>query len=54
MWKMLNDTPDRVAFSDWTDTITARQLNFQHRSVVGGFYMNLLKDKGIWRDGGRT
>ncbi|NOU71955.1 DUF1793 domain-containing protein [Paenibacillus sp. LMG 31458] len=47
LWKMINDTPDRVAFSDWTDTITARQLNFQHRSVVGGFYMKLLKEKGI-------
>lgn len=49
LWKMINDTPDRVAFSDWTDTITARQLNFQHRSVVGGFYMKLLKEKGIRR-----
>ncbi|MFC5649894.1 glutaminase domain-containing protein [Paenibacillus solisilvae] len=49
LWKMLNDTPDRVPFSDWTDTITARQLNFQHRSVVGGFYIKLLKDKGIKR-----
>ncbi|RKP52907.1 DUF4965 domain-containing protein [Cohnella endophytica] len=49
LWKMLNDTPDRVAFSDWTDTVTARQLNFQHRSVVGGFYMKLLKDSGVKR-----
>ncbi|WP_201755556.1 glutaminase family protein [Paenibacillus glycinis] len=47
IWTMLNETPDRVPFSDWTDTLTARQLNFQHRSVVGGIFMKLLRDKGI-------
>ncbi|QHT62440.1 DUF4965 domain-containing protein [Paenibacillus lycopersici] len=50
IWTMLNETPDRVPFSDWTDTLTARQLNFQHRSVVGGIFMKLLKDKGIMRE----
>ncbi|WP_308636259.1 glutaminase family protein [Paenibacillus silvisoli] len=49
VWRMLNDTPNRVPFSDWTDTLTARQLNFQHRSVVGGMFIKLLKDKGIVR-----
>ncbi|SFJ70263.1 protein of unknown function [Paenibacillus sp. UNC496MF] len=47
VWTMLNESPDRVPFSDWTDTLTARQLNFQHRSVVGGIFMKLLKDKGL-------
>ncbi|AZN43536.1 DUF4965 domain-containing protein [Paenibacillus albus] len=49
IWHMLNDTPDRVPFSDWTDTLTTRQLNFQHRSVVGGIFMKVLKDKGIMK-----
>ncbi|SDX35003.1 glutaminase family protein [Paenibacillus sp. CF384] len=49
IWQMLNDTPDRVMFSDWTDTLTARPLNFQHRSVVGGISMKVLKDKGIMK-----
>ncbi|MBP3965299.1 glutaminase family protein [Paenibacillus lignilyticus] len=49
IWQMLNDTADRVMFSDWTDTLTARALNFQHRSVVGGIFMRVLKDKGIMK-----
>lgn len=49
LWHMLNDTPDRVPFSDWTDTLNSRQVGFQHRSVVGGMFIKLLKDKGIRR-----
>jgi hypothetical protein len=44
LWDYLNETPDRVPFSDWHHTESARQLNFQHRSVVGGIYIKLLKE----------
>ncbi|MRN54696.1 glutaminase family protein [Paenibacillus monticola] len=51
LWDALNETLDRVPFSDWYDTNTARQINFQHRSVVGGIYIKLLKDK--WAKAGK-
>ncbi|GJM72088.1 hypothetical protein HMSSN036_43040 [Paenibacillus macerans] len=47
LWDFLNETRDRVPFSDWYDTRTARQMNFQHRSVVGGMFIKLLQEKGL-------
>jgi hypothetical protein len=48
IWKFLNDTPDRVPMSDWYDTISAKMVAFQARSVVGGVYMPMLADKKTW------
>ncbi|MGC9222429.1 MAG: glutaminase domain-containing protein [Terracidiphilus sp.] len=47
-YRFLNDTPDRVPMTDWYDTITARQVGFQARSVVGGVYMKMLADPNVW------
>lgn len=38
----LHDTPDHVPFTDWYHTESAEQINFQHRSVIGGVFMPLL------------
>jgi len=44
----LRDTEPRVPMTDWYDTLSARQVHFQARSVVGGVYMKMLTDPPLW------
>ncbi|MCU7358033.1 MULTISPECIES: glutaminase domain-containing protein [Enterococcus] len=39
----LENTSNRVPFSDWYDTKDARVMNFKNRTVVGAMFMPLLK-----------
>lgn len=39
----LRETPSRVPFSDWYDTLTGEYENFIARAVQGGLYMPMLK-----------
>ncbi len=41
--KMVSETIQRVPLTDFYETKTCTQHMFQHRSVVGGFFINLLR-----------
>ena len=45
--RFLNETPDRVAFSDWYMTDSRIHRSFVARSVVGGVFMPVLFDRGL-------
>ncbi|MEH6406220.1 MAG: DUF4965 domain-containing protein [Leeuwenhoekiella sp.] len=44
VWDFVNTTPDRVPLSDWYETTDAHKVGFKARSVVGGFFIKMLKE----------
>lgn len=41
----IEESESRVPFTDWYFTSTGKQRGFQHRSVIGGIFIKLLKER---------
>ena len=46
--RFVNETPDRVAFSDWYESKSAHTVHFIARPVIGGVFLPALYDRALW------
>ena len=45
LYKYINETTSRVPISDWHHTDSGKWVGFRARSVIGGYWMQVLMNK---------
>jgi hypothetical protein len=46
--------PDRVPLADWYGIVDGKHLYFQARPVVGGIFIRMLLEPGMWQKWAHT